>query len=282
MKLSIFTTCTNPIQRCDPFYEALACYRDFADEVILVDGTEDPDVVGKDPFVLRHVDKIVHNPWPDEFKFDFIGTQFQKGYDASNSDFVLRTDLDMIFHENDKERLREIIEINKDAPVLKFPKKQFILPDRYNYKSKMNLLFNKGKYGNRIKLNAGGDLCQMSFDGNPLPPHVPYAIQLYNYDYLLKPKQIALKDLGRFSRAWFAQFQNHDFGGETDEEALMRFMELQLGRLKKSSIAIALEDHPKYIRETIRNIGKNSLKKSSEQPFGYSMWGNTTPCSYFA
>lgn len=273
MKLSIFTTCTNPIQRCDPFYEALKCYRDFADEVILVDGTENPDIVGKDPVVLKYCDKIIHNVWPEEFKFDFIGQQFQKGYDACTGDWVIRVDLDMFFHERDKERLREIIETNKDHPVLKFPKKQFVLPDRCSYKSKMNLLFNKGKFGDRIKLNSGGDLCQMSLDGNHLPPDVPYAIQLYNYDYLLKTKSVALKDLGRFSRAWFAQFQNFDFGGSTDEEALARFMELQLGRLNKSSIPIALEEHPKYIRETIRTM--------TECQFSYNMWGHVPNCSYF-
>ena len=36
MKISIFTTMTNPEERMDPWKESLACYEDFADEVIVV------------------------------------------------------------------------------------------------------------------------------------------------------------------------------------------------------------------------------------------------------
>ena len=36
MKLSIFTSMTNPEERMDPWQEALTCYKDFADEVITV------------------------------------------------------------------------------------------------------------------------------------------------------------------------------------------------------------------------------------------------------
>ena len=35
MKLSIFTSMTNPQERNDPWKEALECYNDFADEVIM-------------------------------------------------------------------------------------------------------------------------------------------------------------------------------------------------------------------------------------------------------
>ena len=36
MKISIFTTMTNPEKRMDPYKEALKCYEDFADEIIIV------------------------------------------------------------------------------------------------------------------------------------------------------------------------------------------------------------------------------------------------------
>ena len=36
MKISIFTSMTNPEERMDPWKEALECYNDFADEVIVV------------------------------------------------------------------------------------------------------------------------------------------------------------------------------------------------------------------------------------------------------
>ena len=46
---------TNPDVRKDPWQEALTCYEDFSDELI---------IVGED--------------WPHEFKFDLIGKYFQK------------------------------------------------------------------------------------------------------------------------------------------------------------------------------------------------------------
>ena len=45
MKISIATTYTNPDERQDPWKEAMACYEDFADEVI---------VTGKTGFMIFH------------------------------------------------------------------------------------------------------------------------------------------------------------------------------------------------------------------------------------
>ena len=56
--LSVVTTMTNPEDRNDPWKEALDCYNQIADELV---------VVGED--------------WPYEFKFDHIGKTFQKGFD---------------------------------------------------------------------------------------------------------------------------------------------------------------------------------------------------------
>ena len=74
--LSIFTTMTNPDDRNDPWKEALNCYEELGDEVI---------VVGKN--------------WPFEFSWDEIGKTFQEGLDKSSSDWVIRMDIDYFFHE---------------------------------------------------------------------------------------------------------------------------------------------------------------------------------------
>ena len=59
MKLSIFTSMTNPEQRKDPWKEATKCYEDFADELT---------IVGKN--------------WPEEFSFDYIGQVFQESFQS--------------------------------------------------------------------------------------------------------------------------------------------------------------------------------------------------------
>ena len=65
MNISIFTSYTDPEKRMDPWKEALNCYNDFADEVI---------VVGKE--------------WKQEFSFEYIGKVFQEGFDISKGDWV--------------------------------------------------------------------------------------------------------------------------------------------------------------------------------------------------
>ena len=60
MKLSIFTTYTDPEKRNDPWKEALNCFNDIADEVI---------VTGSD--------------WPEEFTWSQIGKYFQQGLNES-------------------------------------------------------------------------------------------------------------------------------------------------------------------------------------------------------
>ena len=47
LRISTFTTMTNPDERNDPWKEALSCYESFSDEVV-----------------------VVGNDWPKEFKFD--------------------------------------------------------------------------------------------------------------------------------------------------------------------------------------------------------------------
>ena len=54
---------TNPEERMDPWKEALSCFKDFADDVV-----------------------IVGENWPYEFKWDQIGKVFQEGFEKSNGD----------------------------------------------------------------------------------------------------------------------------------------------------------------------------------------------------
>ena len=134
MKLSIFTSMTNPEERMDPWQEALTCYKDFADEVI---------TVGED--------------WDYEFSWEKIGNVFQEGFDKCSGDWVIRMDLDYFFHENDLKMFRTVFEENPDAPAISFPKHQIFTPDRFTLKSKICMAYNKKEYPD-IKLNGGGDL----------------------------------------------------------------------------------------------------------------------------
>lgn len=266
MKLSVFTTATNPVSRGDLFDEAMDCYRDLADEVIYIDGSGD----FKDGQKIQYEDKTieVYSHWPKEFSWKLIGNQFQKGYEACTGDWVIHADLDFIFHQDDFERIRRACEDNPEAPALSFWKYQFILPDRYNLKSRLVIAVNKKKYGDRIRFDSGGDLCQPSLDGaNIRPDDVPQSrVPIYNYEKILKTKEQVMDDVGRMERAYRRHFNETQYGSDgTDEHAYKLWLKAQLGKFAKPQKTIPLSSHPKYIQKTIKNL--------TPEQFGYDGHG---------
>lgn len=233
--IGIFTTLTDPGRRGDNYEDAIKCYEDFADRLIIVDG---------------------HETWPQEFEWPTISQHFQWGYDKCDTDWVIHMDIDFLFHDKDFGKIRQALKDYPNSAAVSFYKWQFILPDRYNLKSRLILAVNKKKYGERIKFNGGGDGCQPKLDGRDLDINdMPQAgVPFYNYEKLLKtPDQIA-DDVGRMDRAYFRTFGTYMYGDGSDLSALDGWFEMCIGRFKKPAREIGLEEHPKYIRETITNL----------------------------
>lgn len=241
---SIFTTMTNPEGRNDAWKEAIDCYQYFADEVI-----------------------IVGESWPEEFSWEYIGQVFQEGYDKSNSDWVMRMDIDYFMHENDKLKLRKALKSYEDYPVLSFPQYQFFTPRRYQIKTRLCLLFNKKKFKN-IKLNGGGDLTLATLDNILIDPKkTPMLnIPIYQYESTFRTKSIIEHDRARFARAWFRHFGNYQTrGGPTKEEAFNAWYEEICKRYPKHSFKLDLEKHPVFIKEKLSKLQSNQ--------FGFNAFG---------
>ena len=273
MKLTIFTTMTEPTKRQDAWKEAVNSYLDLADEVLLVIGDKDlwhsedsKEIVStwnKHPRI-----KVMYHVWDEEFNWSFIGEQFQRGYEAAEGDWVIRADLDYIFHEKDIDRIRTMLNLIGDAPAASFWKYQFLLVDRYQIKSRPVIAMNKLKYGDRIKLNGGGDLCQPTLDGELITSESVPEIKcpIYNYDFCFKSEKIIRKDFQRFSRAWFKTFGEYTIGGPDEESAFQYFKQMMVGRfLGRGHEQIDLSAHPRYIQERIKHLESDR--------FGYSMFG---------
>jgi glycosyltransferase involved in cell wall biosynthesis len=249
LKLSVFTTMTEPGRRGDNWKDALDCYHGFADEVVVVDGH------GKDSPDNIAFKNHVYSEWPQEFDWPLIGEQFQKGYEAATGDWVIHADLDFILHEKDFAQLRKALEANNSYPAMTLWKYQFILPDRYNLKSRLVVAVNKGKYGNRIRFDSGGDLCQPSLDGNYMSPDdVPEArVPFYNYEKLTKTEKQIIDDVERMDDAYLKHFGSTLYS--TDElTAFEGWVEMMRGRFEKPQKRIELSEHPKFVQETIRNL----------------------------
>lgn len=244
--LGVFTTVSRPAFRGDNYKDALTCYKELADEVTVIDGEK---------------------TWPYTFKWPLIGKHFQKGYEKATTDWVIHADIDFIFHENDFALIRKACEDNNDAPALSFYKWQFILPDRYNLKSRLVIAVNKGKFGDRIRFDSGGDLCQPSLDGVYIDPSsVPEArVPIYNYEKLIKKESQVREDVARMADAWDRHFKDHKLGTDADS-AYMEWLNMVIGRFSKPQRKLELHEHPKYVQNTIRNLQRHQ--------WGYNGFGH--------
>lgn len=263
MKIGCFVTLTDPERRGDLYSEILSCYTDLFDELVIIDGSSKEKVSDDSRF-----ESVCQNyVWPQEFSWEFIGQQFQRGYELSTADWVFHCDADFIFHENDFKSIRAACERHNDAPALSFWKYQFILPDRYNLKSRLVIAVNKRKYGSRIRFDSGGDLCQPSLDGLELKPgSVPEAqVAFYNYEKILKTKEQITNDVGRMARAWQRYFGQYKLGGPEDSDAFNEWLRMAKGRFSKPQQHVSIDTHPKYMKHTISNL--------QEENFGHSGFG---------
>ena len=244
MSISIITTMTNPGERNDPWKEALNCYEDLGDEVI---------ITGKD--------------WPIEFSWEQIGNYFHEGFEKATSDWVIRMDLDYFFHEKDLSKIRTFLKKNDSSPVVSFPQYQIFTPDRYQVKTRLCNAFNKKKFPN-IYLNGGGELCQPTLEGVQLL-HTNYPtlnVPIYQYDSILRTKEIISNDRARFARAWFRYFGDYsDRGGPTPEESFNAWFNMVSSRYKYHVNKLRIDDHPKYIQKALASL-------KSEQ-FGFDAFG---------
>lgn len=246
MTVGIFTTLTDPGRRGDNYQDALNCYEEFADKVVIVDG---------------------HETWPQEFKWIDISKHFQWGYEKCDTDWVIHMDLDFLFHQKDFGKIRQALKDYPHSPAVSFYKWQFILPDRYNLKSRLILAVNKKKFGDKIKFNGGGDGCQPTLDGRDLDINdMPQAgIPFYNYEKLTKTIAQVADDVGRMDRAYFRTHGSYMYGQGNDMSAFDGWMQMVKGRFSKPARSINLDEHPKFVQETIKNL--------TPEQFGYSGFG---------
>ena len=244
MSLSIFTSMTNPEERGDPWKEALNCYNDVADEVI-----------------------VVGDNWPHDFSWDHIGKTFQEGYDKCTSDWIIRMDIDYFFHQKDISNLRNALLKYSDYPALAFPQYQIFTPDRYQIKTRICLAFNKRVYKN-IKLNGGGDLTLATLENKLIDPKkVPNInIPIYQYESTFRTKEIIASDRARFASAWINYFGTvDDRGGSSPEQAYNAWFEMVKERYPKHNFKLKTEEHPIYIQ--------NKIEELNQMQFGYDAFG---------
>lgn len=286
---------TNPDYRQDPWRESLRQALLVFDEVVVVCGDpEDPARVKQEfpdqPIVPVYLD------WPQpEWTYDELARHLNFGLEkcrAMHADWVIKFDIDCLFHENSKSQFRQCLGAMKaHGDILaQFEKLQFFLVGRAYEKGKIplgiNMAFNVG-YG--VDKSRYTDLCQpiiLSGDvvqyrqgkhpipkGDPVPERKmkPTGIHVWNYDYSFKTYDRALELLYHFDRAhanwWGAGYHGRMLEDITPETAMAEYLALIKGRVEKCKKIFRPEDHPRFIQDRIRNI--------KPEEFGHSLWGKT-------
>jgi glycosyltransferase involved in cell wall biosynthesis len=275
MKVSIIVCVGNEketVDTRDPNWKAaIESYGEFADEIIVVDGS----------CTLKSGNglTVIHSPWPWDWSWEELPKHLNEGLKASTGDWVIRCDIDYIFHENDIPLIRKRLALRGLVPIGTFHKNSFITRDGYYVKGSVPMAINKGQFGDKIQFgkaeNMRTDLCYpiytkgISDDGIPYgrfreEAMVPVRLPFYNYDYTFKTKEETRREFWRFSQAYYRYFKEWRFGS-TEEESFEYFVNMMKMRLERNVRSITVEEHPQFIKKAVREM--------TPDMFGYNGWG---------
>ena len=89
---------------------------------------------------------------------------------------------------------------------------------------------------------------------------------------MTKTKEQIKDDVERMARAWQRHFGEYRLG--TDETAYEEWLKMIKGRYSKPQTSFNLDDHPKYVKETIKNLkpeqfGFNGFENYNAKNFMY-------------
>ena len=91
------------------------------------------------------------------------------------------------------------------------------------------------------------------------------SVPIWNYDTVFRTKEIISKDRARFARAYYRHFQDWGKGRGTPEEAFNAWFKMIKKRYKLHNQYLEIDDHPKYIKDKLRNLNPDQ--------FGYNAFG---------
>ena len=140
MKISFFTTATEPFKYKYPIIESIKSIIPIADEIIIIYGRQEP-TSEKEILELSPKIKIINtNKWNVEWKYDTMTEHLNIGLDNCTGDICIKFDIDFIFSSDNKDKFTEQFKkIKNRYHVFYLPRINFI-------NKKYGSLFKKGLY----------------------------------------------------------------------------------------------------------------------------------------
>lgn len=210
---------------------------------------------------------------------------------SERPDWIIKFDVDYFIHEQDRDKLREILAKQKlmRVEVATLEKLQFFNSKMCYEKGPIQIALNADfniRYGHdRTRYT---DLCQpiipertstmvnvnfknKAFDipsGRQITNIERTGIHVWNYDYTFKTEPKAMELLYHFDRShakfWGSGYSGKNIDSITPESAFNDYMMLVAGRMNKCTKRLGWTYHPKHIQQRIKEIKTNE--------FGYSLW----------
>lgn len=299
IKLSAHVNIKNPKSWGYPYLESIQSFLDLADEVVVVNGAKEDDGSIEEIKKLRGAEKlkIIFNEWPDDWVWDQIAINVQKGYEACSGDWAFKFDIDYVFDPTCKDYLYETIaraeKMRVPLKALSVKKRNFILADRYFHKTYTPLIVNKKEYPNifyGINYDTSdfmGALDKMEEKNgvaigwsiaNQLELIRSCNINIFCYDFTFMTKELVEKNRKMFDVAK-AKYDDPMLSERRikiiKNIALDKIKEIMVGRMDNNQFYNfeEINDHPVYMHKKLNNLSKDM--------FGYNLFGwHPLKCKY--
>lgn len=287
MKISILTTITDPDIRQDKWREALTCYCEFADEVVVVNGGA-PLSIG---FLFKHPKiKVVHMEWPYEWHWAELPRHLNAGLKHCTGDWIIKLDIDQLIHERHFSELKDqLVKCPRDCYVASMQKMTFLYDNKLYQKGGQDICLRNTPsmvFGRNLEhetdlctpiRQTGTELVWDTVTAGDFEHSVPMyempigrsyksyrtGVKFYNYDYFFKTQEVTRKEFWRFSRAYFRYYGAWNFGS-TEELAFNTFLTMMKSRHDQAKYEVTVKDHPCWMQEAVHTL--------NETHFGLNAW----------
>jgi glycosyltransferase involved in cell wall biosynthesis len=282
--LSCHCNITNPEKMGFPYLESIQSFANLCDEVIVVDGGSTDRSLEK----IKQIPKvkiIEGEKWDRDFDWSIMPKNLQKGYEACSGDWAFHFDVDYIFHEDNVEKLKTLIE-RVDLPGIELYKNNCVLVNEDFKKNYYPLLLYKSRYptmaygvgykkGEKMSTFLSPITKKDNHDGvmsgdfldNQTVRYERSNIPVCCYDFTFMTKEQVIENRVRFMNA-VERFGNTGVI-YSDTTAFKRFIDMMKLRHDKNidpkDRNRKLEHHSKFIKEKVKNI--------QPEMFGYNGWG---------
>ena len=275
MKLSAFTAINDPEKREDPWMAAIASALNWADEVVVVDGSS--PLIHEENKKMFPAVKWIHYEWPKEWGWGQLVKHYNLALSQCTGDWAIRFDADWVFSESWKEEAHiDFPTIDQKKRVATLHKISAVLSKRFYAKGRMPLAINRAFkdtcFGaGEVYTDLFTPIVPAGLDcgipkGRLVKPEemAQTSLYFYNYDHTFKTEINVRKSFYAFSMAHKKHF-GETIWGETEDESFEKFLDMMRKRLSKCTMNLKHHIQPTFIHPY--------LDRLTPAQFGYDGWG---------